>query len=529
MHGIRPPNWACDPPAKVHNLTLAQYQFGPVSDVVPREQLGMGYFIGDPSWEVAATTIPYEMLTATGNVGHLAASYDGPQALLQWFNALGQANASTHGLIDWSYLGDWVPVGGSGSDNSNPNTPNNKLVANANYALAAQQAAEMAAALGKAGDAALYTALAAQLSRAIADTYWNASALHWDRGSQSAQALCLAGGLGGQGLAAPAAAALLAGLQAAGGRLTVGASGAQVLLRVLHAIDPAAALALALQTAEPSWGAFVTQNSSAAPVSTPGTMWESWEFGDVVGGSSLNHIFKAGGISPYLYESALGLHFAMRPRAGREACPCEGSLGLPWSPSARLGMDCAAVAAVCSVVAGGAGSELGALRSAVERALKTAEAALNSSPGLAARVGFAVSQAAAEGLGRAQGWRSTPAGRVELAWAWEGGRLSVNVSAPAGEGAVSVLELPLGLGGEGGKRVSWLGGSVQVAAAKGKLGVVELTGSALAWLPQVLQCGVGAAAAHVNGGSPVPPAACHAVLTLTVPAGAHALLFETRA
>jgi hypothetical protein len=38
--GIRPANWACDAPtAAVPNLTLAQYQYGPVSDVVPREQV----------------------------------------------------------------------------------------------------------------------------------------------------------------------------------------------------------------------------------------------------------------------------------------------------------------------------------------------------------------------------------------------------------------------------------------------------------------------------------------------------------
>lgn len=98
---IRPHNWLCDAPAAVSNITLAQYQYGPISDVVPREQIGMGYFIGDPSWEVAATTIPYELLTQQGDVAYVSSNYDGPVKLLAWLNALGQANSTSRGLITW--------------------------------------------------------------------------------------------------------------------------------------------------------------------------------------------------------------------------------------------------------------------------------------------------------------------------------------------------------------------------------------------------------------------------------------------
>jgi hypothetical protein len=83
----------------VKNLTLAQYQYGPVSDVVPREQLGMGYFIGDPSWEVAATTLPYELLTQLGDLEYVKANYDGPVSMMRWLNALGEADSASAGLI----------------------------------------------------------------------------------------------------------------------------------------------------------------------------------------------------------------------------------------------------------------------------------------------------------------------------------------------------------------------------------------------------------------------------------------------
>ena len=100
---IRPANWACDPPLKaLPNLTLSQFQFGPVSDVVPREQLGMGYFIGDPSWEVAAVAVPYELLTQLGDARAVGENYDGPVSMLKWLNALGTTDPASAGLITWS-------------------------------------------------------------------------------------------------------------------------------------------------------------------------------------------------------------------------------------------------------------------------------------------------------------------------------------------------------------------------------------------------------------------------------------------
>jgi alpha-L-rhamnosidase len=139
-----------------------------------------------------------------------------------------------------------------------------------NYAMAALQVAEIASAIGKPNDAAAYLALAALLSDSIRGKFWNGVARHWDAGSQSAQAMCLAFGLGGPEVQAAASAALLSALSARNGHLTVGASGAQVLLRTLHKIEPAAALALALQTSYPSWAAFLIENSTFSPVPMPG-------------------------------------------------------------------------------------------------------------------------------------------------------------------------------------------------------------------------------------------------------------------
>ncbi len=507
---IRPPNWACDPPRAVPNLTLAQYQFGPVSDVVPREQLGMGYMIGDPSWEVAATAVPYELLTQLGDAARVAATFDeGPAALLAFFNALGEADAASAGLIPWSYLGDWVAI----------DTPNRLLVANVNYVQAALQTAEMAAAAGRPANATAYLALAALLSDAMRARFWNASAAHWDAGSQSAQALCLAAGVGGAAVAAPAAAALLGALAAAGGHVTVGASGARVLLTALHdaAARPDVALALALQAAPPGWGAMLTDANASV-----GTFWESWREADVAGGSSLNHIFKAGGISPYLVESALGLRFAMRPPAPADAgapCPaadaCAGAL--PADPRARFGLDCAHAGALCAVIAAQrgvrGGTALAALRSAVEARVMPQQSAAAA---LQARVGLTVGAAAAAALGSARGWRATPAGNVSFAWeAPRGGALRVALVAPAA--AATLLELPL----PARARVTLDGGAARFDVAGG-----ALAGGAAAWAPRVHAC-AGAAAAFVEGQQPPARAeGCQPVLVLSVPTGEHTVLLE---
>jgi alpha-L-rhamnosidase len=513
---IRPPNWACDPPKVVSNLSLAQYQFGPVSDVVPREQIGMGYFIGDVSWEVAATAIPYELVTQLGDIAYVAANLDGPISLLTFFNALGEANSSSNGLITWSYLGDWVAI----------DTPNRLLVANVNYVMASLQLSEMASAAGRSSDASLYLALAALLSDSMRGRFWNASASHWDAGSQSAQALCLAFNIGGASVAASTAAALQAAIDAADGHLTVGASGARFLLGVLHdRVSPDAALALALQNTAPSWGEELLNANTST-----GTVWESWFAKDVVLGSSLNHIFKAGGISPYIFESALGLRFAMRPATPPDVhapCPAADACAdsLPLNARARLGLDCAHASAVCGAFVAlkgvRGGTSLPRIRDEVAARLPAFDAR-HPARALEARVSLTVSATLAVALGSARGWRATPAGNVSFAWAAHakaaGGldALRVEVTAPAA--ASTKLEIPL----RGAARAR-----VRVAATHFEINVERgnVSGAAgAAWATSL--CCAGDAAAFVDGRAHGGNHPCEMALLLDVPAGDHVILVD---
>jgi hypothetical protein len=261
-------------------------------------------------------------------------------------------------------------------------------------------------------------------------------------------------------------------------------------------------------------------------------MWEAWDLDSTRGGSSLNHIFKAGGISPYLYEDVLGLSFAMRPVSPDidNNCPCEASLALPWSASARFGLACPQVAALCSVVRrrrglGAGGTSISTLFSEINAEFTSAFAEHTSRSAITARTGFTVSFAAAVTLGQASGWRKTPAGNVSFSWNADFNQKSLLVSlqAPVGD---SRLELPLELMSSTSRvRVAIDGnGVVEVAVAAREVSVLDVQGEASLWAPVIFPC-EGVAAAHVEGSMHRSKARldCRSVLLLKVPAGHHML------
>jgi len=523
---LRPFNWACSSPM-FKNLTLEQYQYGPIGDVLPFEQLGMGNFAGDPSWEVLAVVVPYELLTLAGDVAAVAAGYDGPKSLLTFFGALGSADPTSSGLIATSYLGDWKAL----------DTPNNLLVANINYLMAALLTAEMAFASGADADAVADLALASALSAALQARFFDATAMRWDRGSQSAQILALAFGAGNASVQQPAADALVAALAAADGHLTFGASGARFALDVLHgaARRPDLALALASEPAYPSWQ-YMIENSSL-----PGTMFEDWSGPAQPDGSSDNHIFKAGGITGFLLEQALGLDAAMRvagaASGGDDGCECEAALDMAFSLRGRFGFSCAHVAALCEVVAGGGGGggggggatlrPLGELSAAAAAALARrglAAAHAGGARALEPRLALTVTAAAARAVGAAAGWRVTPAGNASFAWSFAAGRLRASAFVPFASDAR--MELPLELFRAGARvRVSLGGGEVCFVGGNGAL-IGASEAMLVEWRPAVLPCGAGAAARHVSGRALRGGAACGGgvgggrVLVMHAPGGA---------
>lgn len=235
---------------------------GSLGDVAPLD--GIGSMPGDPSWEVAAVVVPSVLLEAYGDVPFLNATFEqSPSAMLQFFTVMAATGTGAGaGLLPWSSLGDWKAI-----DFATP-----VLVANFHFLLAAQGVAALAAATGRPTDAAAALALAARISAALPGRFWNAARACWDeKCSQAAQVLSLVVGAGGEALAAPTRAALLAALPE-NASLTVGATGARYVFQALALAGRAdIAAGLLLGEAYPSFG-FMIEPLGAAP----GTFWEDW-------------------------------------------------------------------------------------------------------------------------------------------------------------------------------------------------------------------------------------------------------------
>ena len=500
---IRPFNWACNKP-DVPNIELSDYQYGTVSDVVPFEQQGMGYFTGDPSWQVAAVVVPYEMLTQMADLDYIEKNYDGPSALIKFFNILGNLDNTSHGLITWSYLGDWKAI----------DTPNNLLVANSNYAMSALFMAEIASAIGNKVDSATYLALFSLLSSSMRNKWFNTDAPNaWDKASQSAQALCLAWGIGGNETLAPSVNALIEALNKTNGHLTVGASGARVLLDVLHRVAgrPDLALALSQLTDFPSWGFFISNTTF------PGTFWEEWGFH--ADGNSDNHIFHAGGITAYILEAVLGLDFAMRPvqvDVNEKECPCESGLALPFSASKRFGLSCVVVDIICEIVITRRQRDIGSnaysldsirLATAAEFTRRGLDAQTKVNKGIETRLGLTVTDTAARQVRLASGWRLTPNGNIKWAWQYNVDKESLYAVADIPDVTIEVVvELPLSLFMDSTRAHlavivdnGFVSSSYIVNVQSLTISTVNEQTSQQRFEAEVVSCGVGTAAKNVDG------------------------------
>jgi hypothetical protein len=571
----KPHNWACEH-VPVNGLPESAY-IGSTGDVVPQDYNGMGLWPGDVSWQVAAVIIPHELLTQYADLPWLSRNYDGPRAMVTFFNALATADPTSNGLVPWSYLGDWIPV-----PPASINTVSRYLVANIHYMIGALFCADIAAAVGNTQDAAVLYALAAQVSSQIPKSFWNTTNGYYDTGTQAAQVLALAFNVGGSNYTQGSLTQLILNIQQNDWHLTVGAAGARYILQTLQGAGRTdVALALAVQGTYPSWGYFVSSPDF------PGTHWEAWDGNGTYADGSKNHIFKAGGIGSYVYEGILGLHVAHRapsPSAAdatalpwthkedNDACtPCAAMDLLPFDIRSRVpNVRCEHITAVCSVLTSrlqklnaaneanddAAVSALHKLAS-IERDIEAAfassalSAATSASElqGLEKRAALVVDTHAALALGSAQGWRSVAGGNLTFAWRYDAAANSIDVEATVASGVVAVLEVPLSLVSaveRGGKaaRVSVRGESALRTAIQADLQVSTDTATDGNTRFMLEQKGIGSAltahlckagAAHrwaegrslaEFGDSSDVPALQEAAIAIRLPAGRHTLRFS---
>ena len=352
---VRPSDYVCCPPGRFGcNAQTPKNATGFLPDVSPFDSISG--WPGDLVWQIAGVVIPHVAAFQTGDMSPAISAWPMIRSLLIASDA---ARSPTTGLLTLGVYGDWLalkPVSMSFAQNF-------YLVRGATLG------AELASAIGETADAALFTALAEDVSARMVAALYDPATGVWDGGGTNAQAMALAVGLGGAATAparAKTAAALVAALTADGIHPTGGVSSARWLFDGLDTIGRAdLALLVATQPIQPSF-AFMVETSDM-----PGTIWEEWTGDATHSDGSKNHPMLSGGLGKWLFDGAAGLHFRYSPS--------------PTDPRALI--PTVTIAPRANIV----------------RAIFSARA-----------------------------WRELPVGRVDAEWAWVSGRLSITVKNPSG-------------------------------------------------------------------------------------------------
>jgi hypothetical protein len=263
---------------------------GTIPDVIPFAWAPIGGWPGDPSWMLASVAIPYEVYNAYGSVAALNKSYDLVYDYLQAVTT--PDNFDSRGVIAYSFYGDWLAV-----DKVSDST----LVGTASLMQALTEGISLAAALGR--PVPQWVTSGSAIITAFSKTFLNAGGSFGDgTGIQTANALAYVNQAPGAGPfqndSGKTAQALLGDISNRSTTLSVGVVGSRWLLDALEMMGRGdVATALATQTAEPSWGNFVSN------ASYPGTLWENW----VGGSASYDHIMFGGGIGKWIHQHAAGI------------------------------------------------------------------------------------------------------------------------------------------------------------------------------------------------------------------------------
>jgi len=247
-----------------------------------------------PAWDAFWFVIPWESYRRHGDLGALRATWPLMKKYLdewipRWTDKDGDAFAGTL----TSGLGDWVPPAGVPTINA--------LVSTAYYAHLVRIAADTARALGQADDASRYDRLFASIRADFGSRFLGPNGFYREKDddpyTQTGQILPLAFGLVPDDQRAAVAKRLADDVATArGNHANVGVIGARHVLPVLTATGHLdAAVAVATQTTEPSWGYW----TDVAGFTALGEHWPATT-------RSRNHHFF-GAIVEWLYEDLAGL------------------------------------------------------------------------------------------------------------------------------------------------------------------------------------------------------------------------------
>jgi alpha-L-rhamnosidase len=237
----------------IRDIADAQHADGSVPDTVPHRY---GGYPADPAWGTAYPLLCWYMWQQYGDRRILESNYEGLKRYVDFLSG-----RAPNGVLTYSYYGDWVAT---------EPTPG-ALVSDFYYYWDTSLVSQIAAVLGKTGDADAYGKQAKQIKDAFNAAFYHPESGQYGNGSQTSNALPLYLDIAGPGERGHAAGKLYNSIvYSHDTHLTTGFIGVKYLLPVLSKRgELPLAYELATGTDYPSWG-FMLRNGAT-------TLWELWQ------------------------------------------------------------------------------------------------------------------------------------------------------------------------------------------------------------------------------------------------------------
>eukprot|EP00035_Acanthoeca_spectabilis_P005666 m.116217 g.116217 ORF g.116217 m.116217 type:complete len:1058 (-) comp13125_c0_seq1:126-3299(-) len=265
----------------------------------------------DISWTAAYPLIAHWLYWYVGDIGVVRNHWPTLKRYVDGQRRQKSGNATNPAVPDFWNFGDWCAIESRTVCTPNTGPP----AAAANFILAVEAMAAMAAALNETADQMQYTSWLSAYRVAFDQTYWQSNLSSYGKTPlevQSMSSVALGAGAVPTGKVDTVRSALVADIASRDHHLTVGATGQKWLLRTLSAGGASGhevALAVATQRSFPGWGSWIERGAT--------TCWEDWDGiqgpphpgnkQHPINPPTHNHIFLCGGLGEWMYRSLGGI------------------------------------------------------------------------------------------------------------------------------------------------------------------------------------------------------------------------------
>ena len=272
---------------EVANMADAQTATGLVPSIAPEYAVFSGSFRDSPEWGSAFLIDAWNVYQMFGDSSLLQQNYAAMKHYVSYLSS-----QTSDGLLAYG-LGDWYDVGPAPPGPSQLTSLG--VTATGTLYEDGMIMEKTATLLGNSADATQYATLAAASANAFQAKFWNASAAHYDRNSQTDNAVPLALGFAPAGSSAAALTALVQGITAGQYQVTAGDIGwAFVVQALADAGRSDILLSMVKQSANPGYLYMIDHGATS--------LTEAWNAGP---SSSQDHAML-GHIERWFWESLAG-------------------------------------------------------------------------------------------------------------------------------------------------------------------------------------------------------------------------------